>query len=57
MFTPVTSRGGYDYMCKSGDNKQTENVQINAICWEWDTNTFYVFDTDSEWHPTGENAE
>lgn len=57
-FTPVNCRNGYDYLCKSGDTKQTDGIAVNAVCWEWNTNKFFVFDdSDDDWHPVGEDAE
>lgn len=58
MFTPVNCRSGYDYICKSGDTKETEEVTVNSVCWEWNTNKFYIFDgEDNGWQPVGKDAE
>lgn len=45
----------HDYKGVSEDIKPTENVAVNALFWELDTNLFYFFNGE-EWKLCGYNA-
>lgn len=55
MFTCNDCRQGYDYRCESTDTKPTEDIEVNTVAWELDTNKFYYFDG-TEWSEVGGNA-
>lgn len=48
----VTVNATTDYRGKSTDTKPT-NADINALFLEVDTQDFYYFDTDEDWHKVG----
>lgn len=48
----VTVNATTDYRGKSTDTKPTD-ADINALFLEVDTQDFYYFDTDEEWHKVG----
>ena len=48
----VTVNSTTDYRGKSTDTKPT-NADINALFLEVDTQVFYYFDTDEDWHKVG----
>lgn len=48
----VTVNATTDYRGKSTDTKPTD-ADINALFLEVDTQDFYYFDTDNDWHKVG----
>lgn len=48
----VTVNATTDYRGKSTDTKPTD-ADINALFLEIDTQDFYYFDTDNDWHKVG----
>ena len=48
----VTVNATTDYRGKSTDTKPTD-ADINALFLEVDTQDFYYFDTDKDWHKVG----
>lgn len=51
----VTVNATTDYRGKSTDTKPTD-ADINALFLEVDTQDFYYFDTDEDWHKVGGSA-
>ena len=51
----VTVNATTDYRGKSTDTKPTD-ADINALFLEVDTQDFYYFDTDKDWHKVGGSA-
>ena len=51
----VTVNATTDYRGKSTDTKPTD-ADINALFLEVDTQVFYYFDTDEDWHKVGGSA-
>lgn len=51
----VTPNATTDYRGKSTDTKPTD-ADINAFFLEVDTQDFYYFDTDNDWHKVGGSA-
>lgn len=51
----VTVNATTDYRGKSTDTKPTD-ADINALFLEVDTQDFYYFDTDNDWHKVGGSA-
>lgn len=52
----VTVNSTTDYRGKSTDPKPTD-ADINALFLEVDTQDFYYFDTDEDWHKVGDDAD
>jgi hypothetical protein len=51
----VTVNATTDYRGKSTDTRPTD-ADINALFLEVDTQDFYYFDTDEDWHKVGSSA-
>lgn len=51
----VTVNATTDYRGKSTDTKPAD-ADINALFLEVDTQDFYYFDTDNDWHKVGSSA-